>query len=858
MVVGSLALAASASALTFTVDVTTDVGPDALPSNGCEAAGGDECTFREAILKANDGAASADIITHAFGGQTVSVATPLPTLTQQTTITSAGGILGINGSGLAINNNCLNLVNGADNSVISNLALTDCSEGIDLNQADGVQIQSVHVGFNADLTPGEIGASAGFDGIELTNSDNVVIGGLLAGGNTISNVDSDGIVVDNASSGVQILGNRIGDVFNEPLDLGNDDLGISLAGANGVVAGNTIGGNGDAGIRVAGVAASGAIIRSNFIGINNGNDAVAPNSDGIQVDAGAVATIGGPTAADGNHIAGNRSNGVELTSTAGGSVLQNNVIGLDRFSAESIPNQTDGVFVQSPNNLIGTPGAGNLISGNDAQGIHLNNPPATGNRVEGNTIGLDLGGGAEGNGDNGVKVEQGASNNVIGSPAAPNTISANGTDGVKLENTNTTGNTVSSNLIGTNPAGAGIRGNDDDGVELDNTPDNLIEANLISGNTVDGVDVSDTSAQSNVIRGNVIGLNLAQTFALPNGRGILTEGANNLYSGNTIAGNILEGMRLGGSGTGNRVEGNVIGTNSAGTRVFPNGEEGIELGSGGAYSIGGPGPAANTITGNIGDGIAVTGTTAVATIAENSIFANDGLGIDIGPDGVTPNDAGDADTGPNGLQNSPELLTVTVVGNDAAASGTISTLPSVPVTIHFYSSAACDPSGSGEGQTPIGSITVSTDGAGNANFTAPVSSSVLGRQVTATATGPDGTSEYSACREGVIADPEPPVICQGREATIIGTDGKDKLRGTSKKDVISGLGGNDTISGLGGNDTVCGDGGNDVLTGGGGRDKLNGGKGRDRLNGGSGKGDLCEGGAGKDQAAKSCEQQRSA
>ena len=79
-----------------------------------------------------------------------------------------------------------------------------------------------------------------------------------------------------------------------------------------------------------------------------------------------------------------------------------------------------------------------------------------------------------------------------------------------------------------------------------------------------------------------------------------------------------------------------------------------------------------------------------------------------------------------------------------------------------------------------------------------------------------------------------PVRCKGKTATLVGTDGKDKLVGTNERDVIVGLGGKDKIKGKGGKDRLCGGKGGDKLSGGGGDDKLVGGKGDDDLNGGKG------------------------
>jgi uncharacterized delta-60 repeat protein len=86
--------------------------------------------------------------------------------------------------------------------------------------------------------------------------------------------------------------------------------------------------------------------------------------------------------------------------------------------------------------------------------------------------------------------------------------------------------------------------------------------------------------------------------------------------------------------------------------------------------------------------------------------------------------------------------------------------------------------------------------------------------------------------------------CAGKKATVVGTNGKDKLKGTKKKDVISAGGGKDTVKGLGGNDLICGGKGKDKLVGGPGKDKLLGQQGNDKLLGGPGK-DTLKGGPGK-------------
>ncbi|MDP9295320.1 MAG: hypothetical protein M3O88_01320, partial [Actinomycetota bacterium] len=45
--------------------------------------------------------------------------------------------------------------------------------------------------------------------------------------------------------------------------------------------------------------------------------------------------------------------------------------------------------------------------------------------------------------------------------------------------------------------------------------------------------------------------------------------------------------------------------------------------------------------------------------------------------------------------------------------------------------------------------------------------------------------------------------CNGQRATIVGTQGSDKIHGTNHGDVIVALGGNDVVKAGGGKDLVC-------------------------------------------------------
>lgn len=88
-------------------------------------------------------------------------------------------------------------------------------------------------------------------------------------------------------------------------------------------------------------------------------------------------------------------------------------------------------------------------------------------------------------------------------------------------------------------------------------------------------------------------------------------------------------------------------------------------------------------------------------------------------------------------------------------------------------------------------------------------------------------------------------MCNGIEATIVGTDGPDTIVGTDGIDVIVGLAGADTIYGREGNDIICGGPGPDFILAGKGHDQVWGNGGNDRIKGDLGH-DVLSGGNGQD------------
>jgi hypothetical protein len=358
-----------------------------------------------------------------------------------------------------------------------------------------------------------------------------------------------------------------------------------------------------------------------------------------------------------------------------------------------------------------------------------------GDLIQGNYVGTDVTGTiAAANGGNGIQIIAVPNNTVGGAASAMrNIISANQGEGVRIDGTLATGNVVQGNYIGTDVTGSNGVGNTASGVFIRRAPGNSVIGNVISGNTgfaglticgntnfcgggdVAGIDET-SNATSNTVQGNLIGTNSSGTAALGNNQaGLSIDGAPNTVVGGTT------------TGTPNTISFN--GTNDV--QIFDSGSDGTKI-------------VGNTIQGSttaasVGISVGVIAPAGIGeTISQNSISGHAGLGIDLAPSGPNQNQ-------PGGANNFPVITSAQLAGGTTTIMGTLNSTANATFTIEFFSSQSGNASGFGEGAVFLGSISVNTDGSGNAAFNFAVAGPVAGNTITATSTDVNGTtSEFSA------------------------------------------------------------------------------------------------------------------
>ncbi len=298
----------------------------------------------------------------------------------------------------------------------------------------------------------------------------------------------------------------------------------------------------------------------------------------------------------------------------------------------------------------------------------------------------------------GVAILAGADNATIGGLAsAGNTIAANDV----AISASGAGTAISSNIIGANPAGLTAVPNGTAVISYTSAPGLVIRENRVAGNAVRGLLLGSNGTS---VVDNVFGL-AANGGTLGNGLyNVVVNGLDaqigTSAEGNVIAGATIAGIDIFGVAT---IEGNTIGTatapNAIGIQIRETTRTDEIL------------VRDNFISNNTGVGVEVLDVGAPVRITNNQFYANGGLAIDLAGDGVTANDLGDADIGPNSLLNAPVITSITEQG--LGVYDVIAQLDVPPGTydVELYRSSTADPSGFGEGQelrTTATSMTITT------------------------------------------------------------------------------------------------------------------------------------------------------
>jgi parallel beta-helix repeat protein len=477
----------------------------------------------------------------------------------------------------------------------------------------------------------------------------------------------------------------------------------------------------------------------NWIGVDRSGWWDAGNAfNGVALWQGASDNVvGGVAEGYRNVIGGNGQNGLWIGGTGSDrNRVLGNYLGTRADGLGPLPNGLSGIAIQggAQDNRVGgtSTGAGNLISGNTENGIYLSDPGTRNNRILGNFIGPNhLGTQAIGQERDGIIITLSASENAVGdgTAAGRNLISGNAWDGVRLDGSQTTSNTVQGNYIGTNLSGTLPLPNGLHGVELTGgAHDNLIggdraagEGNLLSGNRNHGLVLTE-GAHHNAVAGNLVGPDASGTFSIgqhPMGGIDVSNGAHHNVigglgtgEGNVISGNRTDGLALFKStqddATDNQVLGNWIGLALNGSSPLPNGGYGI-LNAEGALRTRIEG---NTIAFNETYGVLVAGCGG-NTLTRNSIYSNTLSGI-------------------KNVGNCPAPPEITGVHIGATEIVTGTTVPDARV--EFFSDAE------DEGRIYEGFATA--DGSGQ--FTFNKVGGFTGPNLTATSTDGDGnTSEFS-------------------------------------------------------------------------------------------------------------------
>jgi parallel beta-helix repeat protein len=482
--------------------------------------------------------------------------------------TSTGNHIGINPTGTVgyvsnvISGNGadgITLIGSTDNTIRANYIGTDPTGTVAIgNTGNGVRLMDNSTGnliggtLHTDPETGDVNNPTG-------NGTDPRVGTFVvpSEGNLISGNGGNGVEITESNDN-SLAGNFIGTAAGGNSALGNGGDGVLLSGSdftrivgcdildNPFVYYNVISGNGGNGLHITN--SDGTVVQANFFGTSADNAQVIGNANnGILVDGDSSSTMIGGEIPLGNVTGGNGANGIAVVDTASTFTSFNTFGGLHAFGGPA-PNGLNGLLITSTGGgqVIQT----NAFSGNTLNGIQISGD-ASGILLEPNMVGLTTSGDtAMPNGGNGLLISGTAHDITVGGNTASilprNVFSANAGFGIAIiEAAHDV--TITNSYVGTDVQGMAGLGNTTGGIFIGGTvtdtiiggtpsgPDTPVLV-LVSGNVGPGIILADGTTNTQVLN-NIIGFEIDGTTLLPNGVAELLVGEGS--SGNTITGNTI-------------------------------------------------------------------------------------------------------------------------------------------------------------------------------------------------------------------------------------------------------------------------------------------------------------------------------
>jgi gliding motility-associated-like protein len=495
--------------------------------------------------------------------------------------------------------------------------------GISISATTDIEIQSCWIGLQLDGTTQN---PNGRDGIYISNSINVVVGGFDDEDRNVIGYCDNGIEAVNGSQDIEIQNNFLGICPDGSTTAPNNGSGVYMNDvSNFSILSNVLSGNASRGIFL--VADTLGTIGRNMVGVNNlGSLAVGNSIGGVELRQSTDVQI------ISNVISGNTGNGIYFQDGCRDHLIDLNIIGFSAAEDADLGNTAHGIRMDDAhlitisncaiggnsdygiyarensdsitisNCTIGLSTDGTNTFGNDNHGIYMDateHVSIDGCTIVDNDHGIVL----RNNSNFGTITNCHIGVNIAGDGFIPNRNSGiwiNSTDTTTILNnvvgTNANhgiyvsslcdGFTIQGNKVGTDITGSFDFGNTQNGIYIDNfCTDGLIggtdagEGNTISGNGQNGILLSTNIEKVEIIN-NIIGLSSDETTDLGNGFiGILTQTRCDsiLIQGNTVSGNDDSGIFIQIDCIDARVIDNFVGTTSSGVGDFGNNVQGIHI-----------------------------------------------------------------------------------------------------------------------------------------------------------------------------------------------------------------------------------------------------------------------------------------